>query len=227
MLVRDYMLKHPIMIEPHKRLPEAQKLMVENNIYYLPVVGDGKRLLGMITPPRLAIPPERLASLDVWEITRYLSGLTVEKVMLKSAELFTIGPNATLEEAAECMIRNKTGGLPVIENNVVIGLITDGDLLIELRDVLGAFEPGWRITVRVPSSRDELLLLTRTIADNGWVIMALGNVRAPKQPDHWDIVLKVWGCTRDELMKAITNLEGHEVRDVRETLAYSYVNAAT
>ena len=83
MLVKDYMTRHPIMIEPNKRITEAQKLMTENNVQHLPVVGDGKRLLGMMTRQRLSIPPERLGSLDVWEITRYLSDLTVSKVMLK------------------------------------------------------------------------------------------------------------------------------------------------
>ncbi len=30
MLVRNYMTKHPIMIEPHKQIFEAQRIMVEN-----------------------------------------------------------------------------------------------------------------------------------------------------------------------------------------------------
>src|SRR5512134_1245359 len=101
MLVKDYMTRHPIMIEPNKRITEAQKLMIENNVRYLPVVGDGKRLLGMITRQRLSIPPERLSSLDVWEITRYLSDLTVSKVMVKGADLRTIVPDAAVEEAAD------------------------------------------------------------------------------------------------------------------------------
>lgn len=217
MLVKDYMLQHPIMIEPDKRVTEAQRLIVENKIYYLPVVADGKRLLGMITPPRLAIPPERLASLDVWEITRYLTNLTVEKVMLKGVDLPTINPDATLEDAAELMFRRNFHGLPVIQNDVVLGLITDNDLLIELRNLLGAVEPGWRLTVRVPSRRGEFLKLTGVIAEKGWGLMAMGSVRSPKKADHWDIVMKIWGCTRAELVTAVEAIAGHEIRDVRET----------
>lgn len=221
MLVKDYMLQHPIMIEPDKRVTEAQRLLVENGIYYLPVVGDGKRLLGMITPPRLAIPPEKLGSLDVWEITHYLSTLTVAKVMLKGPDLHTIDPDATLEDAATMMMKCKFGGLPVVEDGIVIGLITDGDLLDELRLLLGAVEPGWRVTVRVPSKRGEFLKLTDVIARKGWGLMAMGNVRSPRKPDHWDIVLKIWGCTRAELVEALEQIEGHELRDVRETTTHS------
>ncbi|MBP1465086.1 CBS domain-containing protein [Candidatus Chloroploca sp. M-50] len=225
MLVKDYMLQHPIMIEPHKRLADARALLVENDIYYLPVVGDGKRFLGMITPPRLAIPPERMASLDVWEISNYLANLTVEKVMLKARDLPTIGPQATLEEASHLMIKTKVGGLPVLEGQIVLGLITDNHLLVELSNLLGAFEPGWRVTVRIKGKRGDLLRLIRAVTDRGWTIMALGNVRTPKKPEDWDVVLKVVGCTREELVDAIAQLEGQVLRDIRETASYAYVKS--
>lgn len=221
MLVREYMLQHPIMIEPHRRLFEAQRILVENDLYYLPVVGDGKRLLGMITPPRLAVAPERLASLDVWEISHYLQHLTVDKVMLKGAELATISPTHTLEEAAEVMLHSRTGGLPVVEQGLVRGLITDHDLLIEFRNLLGAVEPGWRVTVRVPSRKGEFLRLTRVIIENDWGLMAMGNVRAPRAPQQWDIVLKVTGPSREELIAAIGQNAGHELRDIRATLQFN------
>ena len=57
MLVKDYMTRHPIMVEPTMRVADAQKLMSENNIRHLPVIGDGKRLLGLVTRQRLAIHP--------------------------------------------------------------------------------------------------------------------------------------------------------------------------
>ena len=85
MLVRDYMTRHPIMVEPEAPVAEAQRLMLENHIRHLPVVGDGKRLVGLVTRQRLAVSPELLSSLDVWEITRYLSNLTVGKVMITGA----------------------------------------------------------------------------------------------------------------------------------------------
>ncbi|HXV41598.1 MAG TPA: CBS domain-containing protein, partial [Anaerolineae bacterium] len=126
MLVKDYMTRHPIMIGPDMPVTEAQKLMAEYKIRHLPVVGDGKRLLGLVTRQRLSIPPERLGSLDVWEITRFLSDLTVNKVMVKGQEVRTITPEATIEEAADLMIRHKIGSLLVVEDrDVVVGIITE------------------------------------------------------------------------------------------------------
>jgi len=46
MLVKDYMTRHPLMADPTMSIVEAQRYMGENNIRHLPIVGDGKRLLG-------------------------------------------------------------------------------------------------------------------------------------------------------------------------------------
>lgn len=217
MLVKDYMTRHPIMIEPDKLVTEAQKLMGENSIHHLLVVGDGKRLLGLITREQLQIHPEKLGSLDVWEITRFLAELTVKNVMIKRENLCTINQNATIEDAASIMIQNKIGGLAVIEDEIVVGVLTETDLLIELQNLLGAKEKGWRVTVRVPDQSGELMKISSVISSKGWSIMALGSVRAPKAPEYWDIVLKVSHCTKEELVQTLEEIKGQQIIDVRET----------
>ena len=221
MLVKDYMTRHPIMIEPNRRVVEAQRLMGENNIRHLPVVGDGKRLLGLVTRQRLAIRPDQLGSMDVWELTRYLQDLTVGKIMIAGKDLCTIGPDATIEEAADLMVAHKISGVPVVEEgDVVVGIITETDLLVELRNLLGAIDPGWRAVVRVPDRDGEFRKLIRVISNNGWGIMALGSVRSPKRPDHWDLIVKVRHCERDELVAAISQIEDQELVDLRETTSH-------
>ena len=101
MLVKDYMTKHPVMIEPNVSLVDAQGIMAETHVRHLPVTEKGKRLVGLITRQRLRISPTELGSLNVWEITRYLSNLTVKDVMIKGRDVITIEPDATLERAAE------------------------------------------------------------------------------------------------------------------------------
>ena len=87
MLVKEHMTRHPIMISPSTPAAEAQKLMVENKVRHLPVVGGGKRIVGLVTRQRLRIPPADLGSLNVWEISRFLSNLKVEDVMIKGVDL--------------------------------------------------------------------------------------------------------------------------------------------
>jgi acetoin utilization protein AcuB len=218
MLVKDYMTAHPILVGPEMRITEAQKLMTENKIRHLPVVGDGKRLLGLVTHHRLAFHPDQLASIDVWEITRFLSDLTVSKVMIHGDDLHTVDPESTLEEAADVMLRHKISGLPVVEDDgIVVGVITETDLLIEFQNLLGANDAGWRAVMRVPDERGQYRKLVRAISENNWGLMALGGVRSPKHPHAWDVVLKVRHCSKEELAQVLQAIDGQELIDLRET----------
>src|SRR5512138_2453204 len=127
MLVKDYMTRHPLMVDPDMTVVEAQRYMGENNVRRLPIVGDGKRLLGLVTRQNLLVDPARLGSLDMWEIAGHLSRMTVQDVMIKAKDVITIGPDTTIEEAACIMIENKVGCLPVLEDGVIVGIITETD----------------------------------------------------------------------------------------------------
>ena len=120
MLVRDCMTRHPAMVPPTMPAAEAQGVMAENKIRHLPVVSDGKKLQGLLTRQCLALKPDMLTSLNVWEISLYLANLSVKDVMLKKSQVFTIGPDRTIERAAAILTEHKIGCLPVIEDEVVV-----------------------------------------------------------------------------------------------------------
>lgn len=215
MLVKDYMTRHPVMVDPDMSIVEAQNIMSETQVRHLPVTGEGKRLVGLITRQRMRIPPTELASLNVWEITRFLSNLCVRDVMVKRKNVITTTPDATLEEAAKIMIDNKIGSLPVLEGDIVIGIITEIDMMTQLTDLLGGNEPGVRVTIRMPNRKGELAKATGAISDQGWGIYASGGVKTPKDPDHWDCVIKVRGVSQQELVNVLKTIEGQEIIDVR------------
>ena len=217
MLVQDYMTRHPLLVGPERRAVEAQQLLVANKVSQLPVVGDGKRLLGLVTAAGLAVRPEQLASMNVWELSAYLGQVTVGQVMTPAAQLPVVTPQDTLEDTAAALIGAGLRGLPVVEDGVVVGVITETDLLVELRNLLGAIDAGWRVVVRVPDRMGEFRKLVQLIAGHEWGIMAMGCVRSPKHPGHWDIVAKVRHCTREALLAALAELPDQVVVDIRET----------
>ena len=218
MLVRDYMTRHPLMVQPSMPIVEAQRFMGENDIRHLPIVGDGKLLVGLVTRQTLLVDPGRLGSLDLWEIARTLTELTVKDVMIKADNVITIEQDATVEGAAKIMVDKKIGGLPVLEDGVVIGIITDTDLLAHLSDLLGEHVPGVRVNLRAPERVGVLAAMTNVIAVHGWGIYAGGYVRTPKMTDCWDYVFKVRHASPDELVSVLEGLEGIEILDVRETV---------
>jgi acetoin utilization protein AcuB len=205
------------MIPPTMPAADAQKIMVENKLRHLPVVGDGKRPLGLMTRERLRIPPTDLGSLNMWEITRYLSELKVQQIMVTEKDLLTIGPDATVEEAAQTMAEHRYGCLPVVEDNVVVGIITETDLLVQLADLLGGYISGVRVTVRLPGKIGGYAKIISTISGRGWGMYATGSVPAPKREGYWDIVLKVKDVAKEDLLAVLGELEDCEIVDVRET----------
>lgn len=217
MLVKDYMTRHPIMIAPDTPATEAQNLMIENNVRHLPVVADGKRLLGLITRERLRVPPTDLGSLNVWEISRFLSNLKASDVMIKLNDLYTIDSDTTLENAAQIMSQHKVGSLIVVEDEVVVGIITEVDMLAELANLLGGDIKGVRIVTRVPDQIGEYAKVMAAITEQGWCIYASGGVPSPKKPGSWDLVLKVPDVSKDELVAVLNKIEGQQVIDARET----------
>ncbi len=217
MLVRDYMTRHPLLGEPTMSILEAQRFMTEQKVRHLPVVGDGKRLAGLVTVQRLLVDPGRLASLDVWDITRYLSGLTVSDVMIQARDVVTTGPDMTIEDAARVMVEKKIGSLPVLEDGVVVGMFTKTDMLATLMEMMATRVPAVRVTMRMPDVRGELARLVGAIAEQGWGIMALAGTPTPRDPTRWDAVVKIRYRTIDEVVAVLSRVEGQEIVDARES----------
>jgi acetoin utilization protein AcuB len=216
MLVKDFMTRHPVMVPPTTPAAEAQQVMRDNKVRHLPVVGDGKRLEGLITRERLRVSPTDLGSLNVWEITRFLSNMTVKDMMLKGKDVITSAPDLTLEEAAQIMAKEKIGCLVVLEQGVVVGIITETDMLVELNQLLGGDVSGVRVTIRIPDRIGEFAKIFGAISSHGWGIYASGSVPTPKHPGYWDVVVKVRNVPKDDLVAVLEKIEDQEIVDARE-----------
>ena len=216
MFVKDFMTRHPIMVSPEMAATEAQKIMFESHVRHLPVVGDGKRLLGLVTRQTLTLQPELLGSLDVWEITRYLSNLTVGKIMVK--DVVTIDPGRTAERAARTMTDHKIGCMPVVENNVVIGIITEIDLLSAFQEMLGLPFQGIRVTMRMPDRAGEFAKLSAVLGENGMGVMGIGTYPSPRHEGFYDAVLKIRGVDMANVETALGQIPDQEIVDIRDVV---------
>lgn len=216
MLINDCMTRHPVLVSPTTTASEAQRLMTENGIRHLPVVESGKRLVGLITRQRLALKPDALGSLNVWEISRYLSGLTVQSVMVKAKDLITITPDRTVERAAAMMTNHKIGCLPVVEDGkIVVGIVTETDLLNSFGVMLGLPSEGVRVTVRMPDRQGEFVKLMAVLVERKWGVMGIGHFPARRHPGFYDAVIKLPGVTVEEVKAALQGVPEQEIVDIR------------
>ncbi|HUO04955.1 MAG TPA: CBS domain-containing protein [Candidatus Binataceae bacterium] len=114
MQIANLMTPEPVTIGPTEPLAAAKLLMDEGRFRRLPVVDDG-RLVGILT--------ER----DLREHLGYLESTLVDAAMRTT--LVTITPYETVDDAARLMLKHKIGGLPVVTNGRLTGIVTATDLL--------------------------------------------------------------------------------------------------
>ncbi|MCA9918683.1 MAG: CBS domain-containing protein [Anaerolineales bacterium] len=172
MLVKRRMSTPVITVPPDMTLPDCLKLMQNERIRRTPVVANG-RLIGIVSDKDLLnASPSDATSLSVWEISYLVNKIKVNDVMTK--EVLTVEENMPIEEAARMMVDNKVGGLPVMSNGELVGLITETDLFKILLELMGARDQGVRVTAVVPDEIGTLAKITQAVANADGSFLAFG-----------------------------------------------------
>jgi len=127
MKVRELMTGGLVCVTPETPVVEARQTMLAKQIRHLLVTED-RRLLGIVTDRDIRLNlPSQATSLSVWEMNYLLSRLTVGEVMTKS--VIIIGPDREARDAARLMMEHKIGALPVVDDDHLIGIVTETDIL--------------------------------------------------------------------------------------------------
>lgn len=143
MAVKDFMTKKVIYVSPETTVAHAADLMREKDIHRLPVIEQDK-LVGLVTEGTLAeASPSKATSLSIYEMNYLLNKTKVGQVMIK--EVVTVSKYASLEDAIDLMLSKNIGVLPVVDEGVMSGIITDKDVFRAFLQVSGYGEEGVRV----------------------------------------------------------------------------------
>jgi acetoin utilization protein AcuB len=214
MLVRERMTPKPITVHPEAQITEALELIRVNNVRRLPVIDRQGDLIGIVSERDLLYAsPSPATSLSIYELHYLLSKITVQDVMTK--DVITVTANTPLEEAARVMADNKIGSLPVLQGTKLVGIVTETDLFKVFLELLGAREPGIRLTLEIPERKGEIARLTTEIARLGGNILALGTFLGD-DPTTGLVTVKVEDVPAETLEVALRDLN-LEIVDVRMT----------
>lgn len=127
MVVRQIMTSPVVSVDADASLGTALHLMHAGNFRRLPVLQDG-RLVGIITDRDLRLATNSpLVLSEKWYSDFILDSIKVKSCM--TADPVTISPETSILAAAKLMRERKFGGLPVVENDHLVGMITVTDLL--------------------------------------------------------------------------------------------------
>jgi acetoin utilization protein AcuB len=211
MLVGDRMSHPVISINPDLPVVDALNLMKRERIRRTPVVKNGK-MIGIVSDKDLLnASPSPATSLSVWEMNYLLSKIKVKDVMTKN--VLTVAEDTPIEEAARIMADNKIGGLPVMRDDHIVGIITETDLFKIFLELMGAREPGVRMSVLVLDKPGQLARLTNAIANLSGNIIAFGQFTG-EDPSNREVTFKVSGLDAEQLRSEIEPIV-ERVLDIR------------
>lgn len=127
-LVKDLMKKDVTTLGRNDSLDMAEGLMVLGRIRHVPVLDDDGKVVGIVSSRDLFRSALAFA-LGYGEKGRgsLLKTVKVKEVMREP--VFTIGPDATVAQAALVMVEQKVGCLPVVQDGRMVGIVTQTDLL--------------------------------------------------------------------------------------------------
>ena len=125
-LIRDWMTSDPFTIHPQQTVPQAHQMMKKKRIRRLPVV-ENNELIGIVTYGDIReAQPSNATSLSIYELNYLISLLTIDNVM--TPDPITVEADSTIAEAAQIMLEYKVGGLPVLDDGNLVGIITETDI---------------------------------------------------------------------------------------------------
>ena len=123
MQARDVMTAPVFIIEPNATVAHARNLMVRHKISRLPVMEDGT-LRGIITKKDIAYRMRQ--GEPAWR-RRPLDRIPVGALMTE--RIVTVAPDTGVKAIARKFVENGISSVPVVENGLVVGIVTKTDLM--------------------------------------------------------------------------------------------------
>jgi len=109
-----------VMASGERAIGYALSLMVENNIRRLVVIDSSENFLGVVTQQEL---------LNYLEEDFYRSSLMVKHILDQLKDLVGAARNDAIREVLKKMVEHKIGAVPILENGVAVGIVTEKDVL--------------------------------------------------------------------------------------------------
>ncbi len=127
--VQEIMTTNPVTVLPDAGLTTVRELFSKNTFHHLPVTGPSGELVGIISREDF-YKVAYVLSVEANRVTNTkarFQHLTAEDIMTKYP--LQLSPDDTIGLAADIFLANKFHALPIVEDGLLIGIVTSHDLL--------------------------------------------------------------------------------------------------
>ena len=118
MNIRDVMTTNPRTVSPNEPIQNAARIMRDEDTGAVPVVDNG-RPVGIVTDRDIVV-----RAVAEGQLNRPVREIVTDSVI-------TATPDMTTREATELMSEHQIRRLPVVENDVLVGIVSIGDLAVK------------------------------------------------------------------------------------------------
>jgi CBS domain-containing protein len=131
--VSKIMTRELITLSLSDDLYKAEKLFKKHHIRHIPIVEE-EHIIGMLSYSDL----KRISFLDSYDShevevdNAIYNMLSIQQIMVKN--IVKVNSSTTVKSVAEILAKNEFHALPVVENDILVGIVTTTDLLKYLLD---------------------------------------------------------------------------------------------
>ncbi|MFD1851063.1 acetoin utilization AcuB family protein [Oceanobacillus bengalensis] len=159
MLVEEIMKTDVIRLSPDETIGQALHLLQEHRIRHIPIVDEENHVIGIVSDRdvRDASPSILSEKSDRTAFERKISTIMSHPVL-------TVHPLDFVEEIAKVFYEREIACLPVINNNKLVGIVTEKDMLYTFIQLTGTHVQSSLIEVKVPDIPGIIPEVTKTFA---------------------------------------------------------------
>lgn len=186
-------------VSPEDNVADTMALMREKKINRLPVVQKGK-LVGIVTDGDLReVSPSPATTLSIFELNYLVAKTSIREVAVK--KVITCSPDTKLEDAAVLMRDHGIGSLPVLDQEKLVGIITETDIFDTFLDIMGFRSPGDRMVIE---TKDE--------------VGVIGDLSSIIQDYDVNITSLAVYHLKNNKVQILVRLNGDRVKEVKDAL---------
>jgi acetoin utilization protein AcuB len=159
-IVQNMMQKNTVTIHAEETIGTALKLMLEKDVRYLPVVDDSGNLLGLVTDREV-----KEASPSIFHQNEHPEDFEKPVSTIMKNAVFTAHPLDIAEELSTIFYEHNISCIPVLEDNKLVGLVTEREMLHAFIQLTGTHQPGSHLEVAVPNEAGQLAKVASVLKD--------------------------------------------------------------
>jgi len=189
MKVCDLMIPEPITVSESASIQDAIETMKANSIRHLPVVNKQNHLKGFVT----------LADLKAGLLPSMIGDISLADLIIRDP--IVVDPDDDVEIAAQLIYKHKIGGMPVVEDGKLAGIITETDILRAFIDMMGILTSSSRIDVVIEEKPGAFKKAAQIIEDSGGDVINVG--MAARKRGKRTYYFRLSACKTNGIRKAL------------------------